>query len=190
MSSVAQAIILAAQNAGVDPSLALEVGIAESNLNPNVPDSSAGAIGVMQLMPATAASLGVNPRDPQQNIQGGVTYLAQLLVRYSGDEAKTLAAYNWGPGNVDQAVSLYGANWLNYAPTVTQNYVNRILSALGAQYTAQVSAAAAYTPTTGVLDLTPVQAAGVVPTSTSLPWTEIIIGILVILGLGLVLSEE
>jgi soluble lytic murein transglycosylase-like protein len=57
----------------------------------------------MQLMPATAAGLGVSePFDPEQNIMGGTRFLKDLMNRYGGDLDKTLAAYNWGPGNLSR----------------------------------------------------------------------------------------
>ena len=74
----------------------------------------------MQLMPGTAQSLGVDPYDKQQNIEGGVKYLRQLLDTFGGDVAKAVAAYNAGP----QAVKNY-----NGIPPYgeTQNYVNKVL---------------------------------------------------------------
>lgn len=129
MSTIAQMIANAASAAGVPAQLAVEVGIQESSLSPTAV-SPKGAIGVMQLMPATAAQLGVDPTDAQQNIQGGVTYLSQLYQQFGSWDA-ALAAYNWGPGNVASAQSAYGSDWLSYAPSETQNYVSTILGNAG-----------------------------------------------------------
>ena len=79
--------------------------------------SPKGAIGLMQLMPATAAQLGVDPHDPQQNADGGARYLHQLIVRYHGDVARGLAAYVWGLGNVDKH-----STW----PAPVLDYVSRV----------------------------------------------------------------
>ena len=90
-----------AQRAGVDPALVLRVLQTESAGQPGAV-SPKGAIGLMQLMPQTAKELGVDPNVPEQNIRGGVRYLKQQLDRYQGDVSKALAAYNAGPGAVDQ----------------------------------------------------------------------------------------
>lgn len=97
-SSIPDQITQTALASGVPPSLALAVATQESGLNQSAVGSS-GEIGVYQLMPATAAGLGVNPADLTQNIQGGVTYLKQLFNLF-GDWATALMAYNGGPTNV------------------------------------------------------------------------------------------
>lgn len=132
MASVADLVLQTAQQQGVDPRLALEVAVQESALNPAAV-SRAGAIGVMQLMPATAAALGVNPYDVTQNIQGGIRYLKQQLIRF-GDTTQALAAYNWGPERVAGAIAQWGSAWLSHAASETRNYVSAILGRLASLY--------------------------------------------------------
>ena len=132
-TNITQIIADAANAAGIDPQLAINVAVAESSLNPAA-KSSAGAMGLFQLMPATAAQFGVsNPYDATQSATAGTQYLAQLLAQFGGDQTKALAAYNWGPANVQNAIATYGDNWLSYAPAETQAYVSKILG--GQQFT-------------------------------------------------------
>ena len=110
----------AAARYGIDPALLRGLVRAESGFNPNA-RSSAGALGLTQLMPSTAAGLGVtNPLDPAQSIDGGARYLKAQLDAFGGDPAKALAAFNAGPGAVRQygGVPPYGE---------TQAYVSKIL---------------------------------------------------------------
>lgn len=109
-----------ARQNGISADLVRAVIRAESGFNPSA-ISPKGAMGLMQLMPATARELGVsNPFHPAENIRGGVTYLARLLARYEKVEL-ALAAYNAGPGSVEK----YGA-----VPPYreTQDYVRKITS--------------------------------------------------------------
>ena len=113
-------ITAAANKHGVDPALLAGLVKQESNFNPDA-GSPAGAQGLTQLMPATAASLGVtNVHDPAQALDGGAKYLRQQLDRFGGDQAKALAAYNAGPG----AVQRFGGV-PPYAET--QAYVQKVL---------------------------------------------------------------
>ncbi len=109
----------AAKKHGVETKLIEAVILAESSFNPQA-TSHKGAMGLMQLMPATAKGLGVEDAyDPAQNIEGGTKYLKQLLATYKNDTRLALAAYNAG----EAAVAKYGG-----VPPYkeTQNYVRKI----------------------------------------------------------------
>lgn len=109
----------AANRYGVQEGLIKAVIKMESDFNPKAV-SHAGAQGLMQLMPSTAAGLGVkNAFDPEQNIMAGTRFLRELLERYGGDLDSTLAAYNWGPGNVDRS---HGA----FLPRETREYLVKV----------------------------------------------------------------
>ena len=121
-------ITAAAKKHGIDPALLAGLVKQESGFNPNA-GSPAGARGLTQLMPGTAAGLGVsNVLDPAQSLDGGAKYLRQQLDAFGGDVTRALAAYNAGPG----AVQRYGGV-PPYAET--QNYV-RVVQANAAQYRA------------------------------------------------------
>lgn len=91
----------AATDQGLPPELIRSVAKIESGFHQNA-ISAKGAIGLMQLMPRTAAELGVEPTRADENAQGGAKYLRDLLLRYHYDSAFALAAYNAGPGAVDK----------------------------------------------------------------------------------------
>jgi soluble lytic murein transglycosylase-like protein len=106
---------------GLDPAVLHGLIQQESGFNPSA-RSGAGALGLTQLMPSTAASLGVRePLDPTQSIEGGARYLSEQLQRFGGNIADALAAYNAGPGAVEQ----YGGV-PPYAET--QEYVAKVMA--------------------------------------------------------------
>lgn len=122
----------AANTYGISAAILKSIARAESNFNPTAVSSS-GAVGIMQLMPSTAAALGVsNAYDVRENILGGAKYIGQLLSKYQGNISLALAAYNAGSGNVDK----YGG----IPPFAeTQNYVRKVLSYMDESFPADNS---------------------------------------------------
>ncbi len=116
----------AAQNAGINPNLFERQINQESGFNPWVV-SPAGAEGIAQFMPSTAANMGVNPWDPTSALYGAARLMAQLSNQFGGNYAMALAAYNAGPGAVQSARNAGGNNWYYYLPAETRNYVSSIM---------------------------------------------------------------
>lgn len=123
-SRVQATVAVAARKVGVDQALVEAVARQESGLRQDAV-SPRGARGVMQLMPATARGLGVDPRDLTGNVNGGAAYLRYLLDLYRGDVARALAAYNSGPKRASGSPRLQ--------PRETRLYVNAILERLAQQ---------------------------------------------------------
>jgi soluble lytic murein transglycosylase-like protein len=108
---------------GLPPSLVESVARVESNLRPDAV-SPKGALGVMQLMPATARALEADPHDTAQNIDAGARLLRELLVKYGGDVVKALSAYNAGAGAVDRYRGMPPyAETRDYVDKVIRTYV-------------------------------------------------------------------
>lgn len=123
---VQQTINDAATQYGLDPDLLLRQAYQESGLKQSSV-SSAGAKGIMQLMPKTASDLGVDPDDPVQNIYGGAKYMRQMLDQFGGSYPHALAAYNAGPARVQDYI-----NKGTPLPSETQKYVPAIMGGNGA----------------------------------------------------------
>ena len=121
LTAVQQAIVAEANAQGVPPALALAVADQESGFNQEVV-GPAGDTGIFQLIPETAAALGVDPTNAAQNIQGGVTYLGQQLAAF-GDQRTALWAYNAGPSRVRAYLS-HGTP----LPASTVRYANAVLA--------------------------------------------------------------
>lgn len=114
-----------AQSAGIPPDLFERQINQESGFNPYA-YSPAGAEGIAQFEPGTAAGLGINPWDPVQALRGAADLMASYYRTY-GDYAKALAAYNGGSGRLSEAVRNCGPAWLSCEPAETQHYVHVIL---------------------------------------------------------------
>lgn len=114
-------------DAGISPDYFVRQINQESGFNPNAV-SPAGAVGIAQFLPSTAAGLSINPWDPKQALYGAAHVMADYARNYGGDYAKALAAYNGGSGTVQYAVNACGAtNWMNCLPGETRNYIYVIM---------------------------------------------------------------
>lgn len=111
---------------GIDPADLLSTIQTESGGDPFA-QSKVGAKGLTQFMPSTWKQYGGGKDiyDPIANMEASAKYKRDLLKQFDGDINKANAAYNWGPSNVNKAISKYGNNWLSYAPKETRDYVSR-----------------------------------------------------------------
>jgi len=123
--------VLAQQDAvaaGISPDYFLKQIQQESGFNPKA-KSPAGAIGIAQFMPGTAAGLGLDPWDPVASLKAAAQYMARLIKEYGGSEAKALAAYNAGEKTVNAAIQhakASGMPWQTFLPYETQKYIATI----------------------------------------------------------------
>jgi soluble lytic murein transglycosylase-like protein len=116
-----------ATNAGIPADRFVRQINMESGFNPNVV-SSAGAIGIAQIMPATAQSWGVDPYDPVASLQVASQHMAWYYAHYGYDYRKALGAYNAGVSTVNSAETRCGWSWQQCVPAETQRYITAIMS--------------------------------------------------------------
>lgn len=129
-TSIDDAVNKASKKYNVDKSLIEAVIKQESSFNPEA-KSSAGAMGLMQLMPGTAQAMGVdNPYDVEENVDGGTHYLRDLLNMYAGSKELALSAYNAGPGTLT-ARSVDSKDEISKLPNETKNYVSKVMKYYG-----------------------------------------------------------
>lgn len=116
------------QKYGIPQHMLYSVWAQESRKGNMKKSSAAGAKGHFQFMPGTAKAYGISGRewDFDASSDAAARYFQWLLKHYNGDHNKALAAYNWGNGNLDQAIKRYGNDWMSHAPKETQGYVNSI----------------------------------------------------------------
>jgi hypothetical protein len=131
-------------NAVFDRLINVESGSLQYDKNGNLTESSKGALGITQVMPATAKKpgFGVAPLQNQtkeEYIRFGRDYLTAMVTKYNGDIKKALAAYNAGPGAIDKAIAKGGDNWIAYAPKESQDYVTKFAGLTGNEAPTQMA---------------------------------------------------
>jgi uncharacterized protein YukE len=146
---------------GPSPDQIAEIALREGGQKGTGVNAKSGAQGPMQVLPGTAHDmLGYTPdaNDWRANTKAGALYLTKLYKKYGGDWDKTRAAYNWGPGHVDAAISQYGPDWKNALPDETRKYISPFAFANG-----QIGAAGAVPPTSMRMNMMPQPAAAASP---------------------------
>lgn len=130
----------AAAEYGVDPTILKGIAYAESRFRPDIisgkASSPAGAVGLMQFMPATAKEMGINPLDPVESVFGAAAYLRQSLDKFGGDTERAIASYNWGRNRA----AFDRDDWYKSLPAETRNYVGTVLEFADGQALAKPSA--------------------------------------------------
>lgn len=111
---------------GIDPDICIRQCQQESAFLVDAMNKKSGAYGLFQLMPATAKDEKVDLRRWHENVFGGVRYLGKML-RMFGTIEKALAAYNWGPGNMQKCLTANPVEWLSKTPDETRSYVIKIM---------------------------------------------------------------
>jgi soluble lytic murein transglycosylase-like protein len=122
-------VALAAQDAlaaGISPTLFVRQINVESGFNPQAL-SPAGAEGIAQFLPGTAAALGIDAWNPVAALRAAAGLMASYVHRYGGNDAQALAAYNAGSGSLQGALNRCGVQWLSCLPPETQRYIHLIL---------------------------------------------------------------
>jgi soluble lytic murein transglycosylase-like protein len=116
----------AARHYGLDPNLFVRQINQESGFNPRAV-SPAGAEGIAQFMPATAASMGVDPWNPTSALYGAARLMSSLKHQFHGHYGQALGAYNAGSGAVQYAIRVGGSRWYFYLPAETRHYISAIM---------------------------------------------------------------
>lgn len=130
-------VTAAAAAKGVNPSILLAQIDKESRGNPDAINkgdtavTGSASVGLAQFQPGTAKQYGIDPTKPDQSIKGQAAYMADLLKAYGGNYQKALAAYNWGPGNLNKSLARWGNDWQSHLPSSVKDYVSTIMTKSG-----------------------------------------------------------